>query len=258
MNNFPLSLHRNTIDIWEISLSLPISEISVNYLSIDEQTRFQRFYFEKHRRRFASARIALRYILGHYLQQTPASLEFAYAAYGKPSLQHFPQLQFNLTHSKDLALLAICQDHPIGIDIEFFSARPFQGIAGHLFSLKEQQQLEQLPPGLTPLGFFSTWAQKEAVMKAIGVGMSYPTKDIDLHLLPTTSYSLYEPQTKQHLQLTPFMPQPASCAAVCYHPDLTEIRYFHYDPTVQLSHLQCVQHFPGTHFGASRLSNHLS
>lgn len=244
-------LPHNTVDIWEIPLpACDLNALALNDLSPDEQTRFQRFYFAKHKRRFAQSRIALRTILSHYLHQCPADLEFAYSAFGKPSLPHFHNLQFNLSHSKDLALLAVCQTHPIGIDIEFFSERPFLGIASHLFSFQEQQQLACLPPSLIPLAFFSTWAQKEAIMKAVGMGMSYPTKAIDLRLLPIMPYLVYEPQTQQDLKIMPFLPRPAACAAICYHPDLTEIRYFKYDSTVQLKDLICLQTLPNASFSA--------
>lgn len=227
-------LQKNTLDIWEIPLPpQPLDSLLLDMLQQDELERFHRFYFSHHKRRFAQSKIALRTILGSYLDQAPDTLQFNYNTHGKPELSA-QQLQFNLTHSKDVALLAINQTHPIGIDLEYFSARPYHGIAQHLFSLNEQRQLQQLPASALAIGFFSVWAQKEALIKAVGVGLSYPTHLFDVPLLPKTTYSLHEHQ--QHWLITPFMPYPGSMAAVCYHPSLSQIRYFHYDPATQSHH----------------------
>lgn len=225
------------IDLWEIPLqAVPLENCALGHLSSDERNRFDRFQFPRHKRRFAQARMALRTILGHYLHVLPASIQFEYTAHGKPYLPLPHQLQFNLSHSKDLALLAVCKHYPIGVDLEYFSTRPFQGIAGQLFSIKEQQTLLHLPASLKPLGFFSVWAQKEAIMKAVGLGLSYPTTLIDVPLLPTATYTLSEPETQQDWLVTPFMPYPGVSAAICYDPSLTTLRYFHYDPTPSTDH----------------------
>ena len=131
------------LDIWQFSLSTPCTSDELKILSEDERTRASRFYFERHQRRFSVARVRLRQILARYLKKAPAELEFHYESHGKPYLTS--PLQFNLSHSKDLALLAVCFDHPVGIDIEFYSARPFLGIGRHLFSEEENQTLSKLP-----------------------------------------------------------------------------------------------------------------
>jgi 4'-phosphopantetheinyl transferase len=238
-------LQKNTLDIWKIPLpAQSLESLSLHLLQRDELTRFHRFYFSHHKRRYAQAKIALRTILGGYLNQAPETLQFNYNEYGKPELAQTHCLQFNVTHSKDMALLAINQSHPIGIDLEYFSARPYHGIAQHLFSFNEQHQLQQLPISVQALGFFSVWAQKEALIKAVGLGLNYPTHRFDVPLLPRATYLLHEPLNQQNWLMTAFMPYPGSMAAVCYHPSLSQIRYFHYDSPTHPIHSSIIAPYP--------------
>lgn len=214
------------LDIWQFSLNTPCTPDELAILSEDERTRASRFHFERHQRRFSVARVRLRQILARYLDSPPATLEFQYETHGKPYLAS--SLQFNLSHSKDLALLAVCLDHPVGIDIEFYSARPFLGIGRHLFSEKENQILINLPNALKPICFFHLWAQKEAVIKAVGTGLSYPTASIEVPTLPPTAQHLLQTLDGQPWKLDAFSPILGAQAAVCYHPSISTIRYGHY------------------------------
>lgn len=90
-------------------------------LSPDEKERADRFHFVKDRNRFVVARGLLRELLGRYLRQAPASLEFSYGEYGKPSLSGenaSSGLCFNLSHSSDLAVYAVARERNLGIDVE--------------------------------------------------------------------------------------------------------------------------------------------
>ena len=55
-------------------------------LSPEEKARADRFHFANDRNRFVVARGLLRELLGRYLQQAPAALEFSYGQHGKPAL----------------------------------------------------------------------------------------------------------------------------------------------------------------------------
>jgi 4'-phosphopantetheinyl transferase len=85
------------IDIWEFPLHTEFTKASA-LLSNDETTRARRFHFARHQRRYTVARAMLRLILAHYLQLSPAKLEFTYNSHGKPGLSDSP-LEFNLSHS---------------------------------------------------------------------------------------------------------------------------------------------------------------
>ena len=85
----------------------------------EELVRAERFRFPFLRRRFVAGRGALRAILAEYLSVEPQKLTFSYSAYGKPSLLNTScNIQFNVSHSNDLMVAAICREWPIGVDIE--------------------------------------------------------------------------------------------------------------------------------------------
>ncbi|WP_232220683.1 4'-phosphopantetheinyl transferase family protein [Legionella tunisiensis] len=112
-------LQDNRIDIWEFPLIHPPAQAD-SLLDSTEQARAKRYYFPHHQRRFTVARAMLRLILSRYLKQDASQLTFIYGKHGKPQVENSLQLEFNLSHSRDLALLAIGRQFPIGIDLEFF------------------------------------------------------------------------------------------------------------------------------------------
>lgn len=233
MHNTFISLAKNQcilsescLDIWQFSLDTFISETEKHLLSSGEIARANRYHFERHRQKFIVARVRLRQILAQYLQCDAANICFDYNEQGKPTIKNTrSNIHFNLSHSKDLALLAVCQTHPIGIDLEFFSARPLLGIGKQLFSDLENNALQHLPAYLRPLAFFHIWSQKEALIKAIGLGLSYPTKAINLPILPPSNTCLIEPIYNSNWKITSFSPTLACAAAVCHHPNINTIRY---------------------------------
>jgi 4'-phosphopantetheinyl transferase len=168
----------------------------------------------------------LRCILARYINLPPAELVFSYNQHGKPQLENDSSLQFNLSHSGDLALLAIGKEFPLGVDVEFFSARPYEGIGKHLFSSSEIEGLQQSNAMLKPLAFFHIWAQKEAFIKACGLGLAYPTQKFDVAILPPTNQLCVDTLHNQQWKIISFMPQVACSAALCHHPAIEEIRYF--------------------------------
>jgi 4'-phosphopantetheinyl transferase len=223
----PLIDFEFSLDIWQFNLAVPYSKKELNTLSEDEKTRAKRFYFDHHRHRFEIGRIRLRQILSQYLHDAPEKLSFHYEKHGKPYLNN--ALQFNLSHSRDLALLAICLNHSVGVDLEFYSPRPFLGIGQQVFSEKENRILSDLPKALKPLCFFHLWAQKEAVIKAVGTGLSYPTQLIQVPVLPPTKAEPIQTIDDMYWKIDAFSPALGARAAVCYDPSITKIRYKIYE-----------------------------
>ncbi len=223
------TLQNQRIDVWQYPLHTEFSDAK-SLLNEDELIRANRYHFARHQRRFTIARAITRLILARYINIPAKQINFAYNDHGKPALTNIPLLQFNLSHSADLALLAIGMQFPLGIDLEFFSARPYEGIGSHIFSVKENLELRLLPNMLKPLAFFHLWAQKEALIKACGLGLSYPTKQFDLPLLPPGNQHMEDPKFKQQWHVRSFMPQVNCCAAICYNPQVQNIRYISLAP----------------------------
>lgn len=224
LNTNDAQLKPTRIDIFQYSLTNEWNS-AFELLSTDERERANRFHFPRHKRRFVVARAMMRLILGRYLKSQADQLEFTYNAYGKPGIENGCGLEFNLSHSGELAILAVGQNHSLGIDVEFFSARPYAGIGKQLFSPLERLTLAKLPPMLTPFAFFHIWAQKEAFIKACGLGLHYPTEQFDVPALPVAPKEIKDSVHNTSWQLVSFMPQIACSAALCHHKNIQEIRY---------------------------------
>ena len=218
------ALKKGQIDVWQYPLHTEPPEAE-SILSTNEQLRAKRFHFPRHQRRFIMAHSVLRLILARYLDTTPHSLNFTEGKYGKPALDNFPFLHFNLSHSGDMALLAIGTSAPLGVDVEYISARPYIGIGQQLFSIKENKMLKASSKALSPLTFFNIWVQKEALIKACGMGLSYPTQQFDVPSHAFAPETIIDALHQKTWNMITFMPQIGCCAALCYDPCIQNIRY---------------------------------
>ena len=146
-------------------------------MSAAEQARALRFVKEADRRSFTAAHGGLRLLLGTALAMEPRSFAFEAGRYGKPALAS-GAVQFNMSHSGGIVLIALADGMPIGADVEMVRPLPDRDeIVRRYFHPGEVADLAALEEGsAAPLAFFRCWSRKEAVVKALGLGMS-----LDLH-----------------------------------------------------------------------------
>lgn len=177
------------VHVWCASLKQPAHLVQWLYglLSSAEKTRAGRYHFQHLRQSFVVARGVLRLLLSRYIDLPPHELEITYHKAGKPQLSetHGRTVFFNLSHSHELALYAISSTHKVGIDLEYI--RPVEDliqIAERNFSAQETAELKSLAPDQTLRGFFHCWTRKEAYIKAIGAGVSFPLHEFDVSLTP--------------------------------------------------------------------------
>ncbi|HET8530890.1 MAG TPA: 4'-phosphopantetheinyl transferase superfamily protein [Methylomirabilota bacterium] len=176
--------------IWSADLE-PGAEVAAHMkalLSPDERDRAARFHFRRDAMRWIVARATLREILGVCLDTDPHAVAFAYGEKGKPYLARRAgslDLQFSLAHSAELAMYAVTVGYPVGVDVERLRAVPgMDRIAERTFSPEECAALRALPEALRPAGFFNCWTRKEAYIKAVGLGLSYPLARFSVSLAP--------------------------------------------------------------------------
>jgi 4'-phosphopantetheinyl transferase len=157
-------------------------DAALELLTPDERERARRFVFDVHRRRFAVARAGLRRVLAGHLGADPAALRFVEGAHGKPALAG-GELEFNLSHSHELAVVGVTRLAPIGVDVEHL--RHVDGalrIAETHFAPSERAALAAAPAAERDLVFMRGWTRKEAFIKAIGEGLSHPLQRFELTL----------------------------------------------------------------------------
>ncbi len=181
-----LSLHHKEVHIWKINL--PISGKAQDFLkknlSCDELLRVNRFCFNTDKERSIISRGALRDILARYLNCVPKDICFGYNVFGKPYLEG-GGLYFNLSHSGRCIVFAMTKNSHIGIDIEKFRYDfDCLSIARRFFSQNEYQKLLGISGDDRHINFYRFWTRKEALVKALGVGLSFPLKELDDCLSP--------------------------------------------------------------------------
>lgn len=169
------------VSIWRVTLSLPSSCLPLleRILSEEEIKRSSRFCFSEDRRRFVSARSALRMILSGCIGVPPDSLAFATGDNGKPRLirhdERIADIRFNLSHSGEMALVAVTRGREVGVDIECVRNNiSHASLARRFFAAEEREALEATPPEERLHAFFRCWTRKEAYLKAVGAGLSVP------------------------------------------------------------------------------------
>ncbi len=173
-----LVLADNETHVWRAKLDLSADEITelTKILAKDEQVKANRFRFPKHQRRYIAARGILRKLIGYYLNINSDSIQFEYNSRGKPKIADFLNkinLQFNVSHSEELALYGITCDRRIGIDIEYLRDMDDAAkIAQRFFSPTESALIAGLHGDEQKRVFFQLWTAKEAYLKAIGVGLA--------------------------------------------------------------------------------------
>ena len=173
----------NPVDVWIIPLDAALPETLV--LSADEWQRAQRL-FPVPRHTFLASHDALRRILSAYLNIEPQQLEFQSDAYHKPSIRGDSPLCFNLTHSESVALCAVTEGRPIGVDVErVHPIAEMDAIASTHFAQAEYRQFSRLPSQDKEAAFFALWTRKEAFVKAVGQGLLYPLNRFRVPLYPT-------------------------------------------------------------------------
>lgn len=144
-------------------------------LSADERARAERLVRARDGRRFVHCRGALRGLLGGLLGIAPASVEFHAGPGGKPILSQpgGSRWRFNVTHSGELALIAVAWGRELGVDVEM--ARPIQQaarIVESYFTAAEVAEFLKLDEDGRAEAFIRGWTRKEAVVKAQGVGLA--------------------------------------------------------------------------------------
>lgn len=178
------------VAVWRVRLDRDDRAIDAlsEDLAPDELERLERLHRSEVGRRWLVSRAALRQILAAELGISPASVSLKLGPHGRPGLDpdaHRSDLDFNLSHSGELALVATAGGLRVGVDVERLRQRrdPLR-VADRYFSTAEVEALRALPPADRPLAFLRYWTAKEALAKGLGLGLQAPGGELELAQRP--------------------------------------------------------------------------
>jgi 4'-phosphopantetheinyl transferase len=185
-------LGTDDVHVWRVHILsvFPLPALLDDVLCAEERKRARAIRYERDRRQFVVAHVALRCILSRYLDINAKNIVFEQEPNGKPRLAaacNAPDIHFNISHSADWVLCAVTRGRPVGVDIEYQRANINHAqIAERIFSSAEQRTFERVPERFKSEVLFGAWACKEAYVKAIGQGMFFPFSKVELSLMVDT------------------------------------------------------------------------
>lgn len=167
------------VDVWVAHLDPGSGELARRVAATTgaERQRASRFHRRLDGDRYLSAHGALRLLLADYLACDPLSLCFGTHENGKPFLEG-ARLEFNLSHSGALALIAVARTRQVGVDVE--QLRPMtdlEGVAARVCTPGELATLAGLAEPHRERAFLAMWTCKEALAKATGEGIGGVVRD---------------------------------------------------------------------------------
>ena len=168
------------VHVWSARVGAPQPALE-DLLPADELERLDRLV--RARPLVALSLVLRRSVLGSYTGEEPSRLRFEEGPHGKPVLSGSPPLRFNVSHSGDVAVLAVARDRDLGVDVE--RVRPqldWPRLARRVLAEGERAELDSMPEGSRRDAFFRLWTCKEAWAKASGRGLGAGLARIELTL----------------------------------------------------------------------------
>lgn len=167
----------DTIDIWSARVAAMQDpawrERAYPLLTQAETDRARRFHFEKDRDLFLLARLLVRTVLANVLNCAPEACPLRVDKRNKPCVEGYP-VHFNLSHTRDVCLLAVSPSGPIGTDVEDVYRDLPDSLIQTATSADERHWVEQATGLERAQRFFRLWTLKESFLKALGYGLARP------------------------------------------------------------------------------------
>ncbi|SOZ17709.1 4'-phosphopantetheinyl transferase [Cupriavidus taiwanensis] len=168
------------LSLWRVDLGDPLHAQAIaaaDCLSTGERAHRATLRQAADRRRFTGARVALRTVLAQRLDCAPSALRFRTGSHGKPYLEDIAAPGFNVAHAGDYAWIALAEaGGEVGVDIEridpALGLAAMREMAAHCLTPRERAWLAALPADAWLRAFFLLWTAKEALLKALGLGIA--------------------------------------------------------------------------------------
>ncbi len=144
-----------------------------------------------------AGRFLLKYGLAKEYGIDLSKCEIAKNEYGKPYLKEYPEVYFNISHCKAMAV-CVLGDAPVGIDIEI-RRKYKESLMKRVLSDEEFRKVKAAYDICEDtIEFLKYWTLKEAYGKAIGKGMLYDYHDMSFSadggkvICPDEDYQMWQ------------------------------------------------------------------
>jgi len=225
--------------VWRVELDRVAApaggDPSLSPLNAEEHARAARFVFERHRRWYTAARTALRSVLGAYLGIEAAAVPIVAEPHQRPTLapdarRRATPIDFNLSHSDGLALIAVTRRAPLGVDVELL--RPMDdalALAERNYVGDEIARVAAAAGALRDRAFFTCWTRKEAVLKSTGAGLSVAPVRVPVGATPEPRQLVFDdPKGAVSLRLVSFEVRADAIGACAVEPEVRVAGMFDY------------------------------
>ncbi len=219
-------LRAGCLHLWLVALPTEPGDLArlQRLLSSEERVEARRFHRPADRLRSVAARAALRTILAAYLQERPQALRLATGPSGKPCLDG---LQFNLSHTGNLALVAVSKEKRIGVDIEKLRELPsMQAVLSFIFTDEERAFVESHSGEHRSRAFFLIWNRREAAAKALGLDLLTCFSRLEIPAAAYSAAGFQVPLAGEDWWLRDFSPAPGYAGALCLEGKPAELSWY--------------------------------
>ena len=179
----PLDAPADAVSLWWCALACPSAAIAplVEWLSSDERARMRRFGDDLLRVRYLVGRASLRWLLAQVIGASPPDVAIERGPRGRPRLADArSSIDFNVSHTADVALIGISRAGRIGVDVERADRTIHSiGLARRILTDRERAALPADGDAIRRR-ILRLWTCKEALAKATGDAMSAPFRGIDI------------------------------------------------------------------------------
>lgn len=128
----------------------------------------------EHRRAVSLGRARDAFVAGRTLvRRVLGDLEITDVPDGKPHLTD-PDIDFNVSHSGELVLVAVARGRRVGVDVEQISHRRDTTALAEALGPDAAFELQHTPVERRPARFSCWWVRIEALCKATGAGLTFP------------------------------------------------------------------------------------
>jgi 4'-phosphopantetheinyl transferase len=192
----PGSCRPGSIVVWRIMVDrfgAETQDALLAALSPSERERASRFRRDSDQRLYVTAHGVLRHLVGRAVGRTPVEVAFGIGDHGKPYCTD-GGVNFNISHSGGIALIALSDSCSVGVDVECIRAvTDHLAIARRFFHPAEVADISGLPGESSRHAFFRCWSRKEAVVKASGEGLSLPLNSFRVTCLADDDAAIVSP-----------------------------------------------------------------